>query len=151
MEALFELLGELLLDLVAELAVEFGAEALVAPFRRRRETPALDGRPDVLLPARRARESALVAAGYLLYGSAAGGLSLLVFHHLLVPAWFRGGSFVLSTLASGALMMATGAWRDRRRRRLRLRDVEAPSRLGRFACGLAFGAAFSLIRFLFAA
>jgi len=133
MEILFELLvpllefvAEIVLQVAFEWLAEFGVRALRAPFQR----------PTAVRPE-------LAAAGYALFGAAAGGLSLLIFPASFIgPRHLRIANLVVTPLVSGALMALLGAWRRRRGQEL--------IRLDRFAYGMVFALAMAIVRFVFA-
>jgi hypothetical protein len=123
-EFLLEVLGELLLQFVAEVLLELGLHALVEPFQKR---------PNPWL----------AAMGYLCFGVAAGGLSLLLVpSHLVTTKALRILNVIITPLAVGALMAAIGVWRTRRGQQL--------FRIDRFAYGYLFAVALALVRYRFA-
>ena len=122
-EAIVEILGELLLQLVLEVLAEVGLHAVREPLR---------ARPN----------PALAATGYLLFGLAAGALSLLVAPHSFVHGDARLLNLVLAPLLAGLAMRALGAWRTRR--------GQAVVRLDRFLYGYLFAVALAIVRFQFA-
>ena len=123
MEFLFELLGELLMQVVGEVLLELGLHSLREPFRQ-------------------APNPWLAALGYVLFGLIFGGLSLLLFPHLLVGERFRTINLVLSPIVSGIVMGAMGVWRRRR--------GDRALRIDRFSYGFLFALAFAIVRFHFA-
>ena len=125
LEFLFELIGEFLIQAVGEVLVEVGLRSLAAPFQR-------EANPW------------LAAVGYLLFGAAVGGLSLLVFpNHLTPPGLLRKLNLIFTPLAVGGCMAALGAWRARRGQSL--------LRIDRFVYGAFFAASMGTVRFFFAA
>lgn len=124
-EFLVEVLGEFVFQFVGELLVEFGLQALVAPFRR-------DSNPW------------LAALGYALMGSLLGALSLFLLpSHLTPPGLPRKLNLLLTPLVAGAGMAAVGAWRVRR--------GQPRLRIDRFLYGFLFAASLAAVRFVFAA
>lgn len=121
--AVLQFIGEFLLQIVFETLAELGLHSVKAVF--------IEERPHPLF----------AVMGYILLGSAAGGISLLVVPHLIIhrpPA--RIANLVLTPLGSGAVMAAVGALRRRR-------DGEL-IRLDRFGYGVLFALSMSLVRFL---
>ncbi len=129
MEIIFEFIfsagGEFLVQVLMEVLAELGVHSMRETFRR---------------PPNRW----LAAIGYALFGTVAGGLSLLIVPTLFVHA--RGlqlMNVVLTPLAAGLAMAAIGAWRRRRDQDL--------IRLDKFAYGYLFALAMALVRFNFSA
>lgn len=124
-EAVLQLMGELLLQLFGQLLLELGMHALAEPLRS-------DPNPWML------------ALGYTLIGALLGGLSLMTWPQLLTPpgVW-RVLNLVLTPLAVGLAMTAVGRWRAQR--------GQALFAIDRFACGYLFALALGLVRFSFAA
>lgn len=123
-ELLLGFLGELVLPLIWEIFAEVGLQSLAEPFKKQ-------PRPWV------------AALGYLAFGAAFGGLSLLVLpRHLLGSHGLRVVSAALSPIVAGVGMAALGAWRARRGQRV--------LRIDRFSYGYGFALAFGLVRFWFA-
>ena len=127
MEIIFELIssfiGEFLLQFIMELLAELGLHSMRETWQRR-------------------PSPWLAAIGYTLFGTIAGGVSLLVFPTLFVhAAGYRLMNVVLTPLAAGLAMMAIGAWRRRREDEL--------LRLDKFAYGYLFALAMALVRFYF--
>ena len=123
MEIVFEILGEVLLQLVFEVLAELGLHAVSEPFRKR---------PNPVV----------AATGYLLFGLAAGGLSLLIAPHSVVHGDARLLNLAVTPLLAGLAMTALGAWRARRGQTL--------IRLDRFLYGYLFAVALAIVRFQFA-
>ena len=124
LEILFEIVGEFVLEFVVEVLAELGLHSLKS-----------SGSGDVPLW--------LAALGYTLFGTAAGGLSLLVFPaHFVTNPTFRLASLVVTPVAAGLAMAAIGSWRRKR--------GQALHRLDRFFCGYIFALALAFIRFYFA-
>ena len=120
-EIIFELLGEFLLQVVGELLIEMGLHSLAEPFKR-------------------PPNPWLAALGYALFGLIAGGLSVLVVSHNLVPEGWRVANLVLTPLAVGGLMACMGAWRARRGQTL--------FRIDKFVCGYLFALGVAVVRFV---
>lgn len=123
-EAIFEILGEFLLQVVGEALIELGFHSLAEPFQK-------------------PPNPWLAAIGYALFGAILGGLSLLAFPNNLVPEPWRLMNLVATPFAVGGLMVAMGAWRARR--------GQPVLRIDRFAYGYLFALALALVRFFFAA
>ena len=122
-EFIFSFIGEFVLQVVMEVLAELGLHSM-------RETW------------RRPPNPWLAALGYALFGTIAGGLSLLILPALLVHSHaFQLMNVVLTPVAAGLAMMAMGAWRRRR-------DQEIV-RLDKFAYGYLFALAMALVRFNF--
>jgi hypothetical protein len=123
---LLEFLAEIVLQVVFEWLAEFGFQAVKAPFQGG------------------SKASPVVAVfGYAIFGAVAGGLSLLVFPSSFVASHtMRVVNLVVTPVASGALMSVLGSWRRRRGQEL--------IRLDRFAYGMVFAFAMSVVRFVFA-
>lgn len=123
-EAVFEVLGELLLQVGGEFVFELLLRSLKEPFRK--------------------QPGPVVAAfGYAFYGTALGGLSLLVLPAHLVPGGgFRVLNLALTPIVVGLCMVALGAWRARHGQRV--------LRIDRFWFGYLFALAFAVVRFCWA-
>jgi hypothetical protein len=120
---LFEFLGELLLQVAAEILFEIGLRSLAAPFRNK---------PNPYL----------ASIGHVLFGAAAGGLSLWAFPTLFIGSHAgRIANAIVTPFIAGGCMMAIGAWR-------RSRDQE-PILLDRFAYGYLFALVMALVRLRF--
>jgi hypothetical protein len=122
-EAIFEILGEFLLQVLGEALVELGFHSLAEPFQK-------------------PPNPWLAAIGYALFGAILGGLSLLAFPNNLVPEPWRLVNLVATPFAVGGLMVAMGAWRARR--------GQPVLRIDKFAYGYLFALALALVRFFFA-
>jgi hypothetical protein len=122
-EAIFEILGEFLLQVLGEALVELGFHSLAEPFQK-------------------PPNPWLAAMGYALFGAILGGLSLLVFPNNLVPEPWRLVNLFATPIAVGGLMVAMGAWRARR--------GQPVLRIDKFAYGYLFALALALVRFFFA-
>jgi hypothetical protein len=123
-EAIFEILGEFLLQVLGEALVELGFHSLAEPFQK-------------------PPNPWLAAMGYALFGAILGGLSLLVFPNNLVPEPWRLVNLFATPIAVGGLMVAMGAWRARR--------GQPVLRIDKFAYGYLFALALALVRFFFSA
>ena len=124
LEFLFQIIGEIVLQIVFEALAELGLHSLAEPFRR-------------------PPNPWLAAFGYVLFGAAAGGLSLLAFpSHFVSSHSLRIANLIITPIAVGLLMCAMGAWRARRE--------EPLLRIDRFTYGYLFAASLALVRFAFA-
>lgn len=121
-EAIFEILGEFLLQVLSEALVELGFHSLAEPFQK-------------------PPNPWLAAIGYALFGAILGGLSLLVFPNNLVPEPWRLVNLVATPFVVGGLMVAMGAWRARR--------GQPVLRIDKFVYGYLFALALALVRFFF--
>jgi hypothetical protein len=123
-EFLFSFIGEFVLQVFGQLFIEVGLHSLAEPFRK-------EPKPW------------LAAVGYLAFGAAVGGLSLLVFPDYLVASKsLRVANAALSPIAAGLSMAAMGAWRARR--------GQAVLRIDKFSYGYLFALSLGLVRFWFA-
>lgn len=131
MEILFEILGvvlqfagEILFQLLFEVLAEAGLHSLGEPFR----------------PARQAN-GFLATLGYAIYGSCAGGLSLLLrpdaMIHSQTGQWLN---LLVTPLVCALVMGWLGAWRRRRGQEL--------IRLDRASYAYVFALGMALVRFL---
>lgn len=124
LEALIQVVAELVLQIVVELLAEFGLQPLKAMF---------DKPPNPWL----------AALGYALLGGVLGGLSLwLLPQHLMAGDLARIAVLIAVPVLAGLLMAAVGAWRARR--------GHALLRIDRFSYGYLFALAFALVRHAFA-
>ena len=119
LELLLELLGEFLLQAVTQVLGELGLHSMAEPFRR-------------------PPNPWLAAVGYLIFGSIAGGLNLLVFPSHLVGENLRLANLVLTPCAVGLLMAWLGSWRRR--------QGQATLRIDRFSYGFLFAFSLALVR-----
>jgi hypothetical protein len=79
--------------------------------------------------------------GYFIFGTIAGGLSLLVLPALFIQAyWLRIVNLVLTPCASGLVMAWVGSWRRRHEKEV--------IRLETFAYGFCFAVSMALVRFV---
>lgn len=123
-EFLFSFIGEFVLQVLGQLFIEVGLHSLAEPFRKQ-------------------PKPWLAAIGYLFFGAAIGGLSLLVFPDYLVASKsLRVANAALSPIAAGLSMAAMGAWRARR--------GQAVLRIDKFSYGYLFALSMGLVRFWFA-
>jgi hypothetical protein len=119
-----QVFGELLLQLVFEALAELIGHSVKEPFRR----------PHPVRPW-------LAAIGYLIFGTAAGGLSIWLVPDLFIKAqWLRGANLLLTPLAAGFIMEAIGSWRA-------LHEKEV-LRLETFAYGFCFAFAIAVVRYV---
>jgi len=123
LEALLEIIGELVVQGLAEVLAEIGLQAMGEDSQRR-------------------PHPFLAAIGYACFGAILGFGSLTVLPNNLVPESLRLANLILTPLAVGALMTAIGAWRARR--------GQPVLRIDRFAYGYLFALTFALVRFKFA-
>ena len=124
LEILFELFGEFILQVFGEALLELGLHSLAEPFKKE---------PNIWL----------ASMGYALFGTIAGGLSLLVLSHHFTPAGpLRLINLFLTPVAVGLCMSAMGVWRARRNEPVFL--------LNKFLYGFIFAAAVAAVRFRFA-
>jgi hypothetical protein len=124
LEFLFQVLGELVLQLVAEVALELGLEGIARAADRGRSA-----------------NPALAFLGYALLGAAVGGLSLVWLPSSFIrsPTW-QLVNLVVTPLLAGWLMGAIGKARGRHR--------GAHTRLSTFLSGCGFALAMALVRYL---
>ena len=120
MDAIFQLIGELLLQVVVEALGELGLHSLGEPFRRK---------PNAWM----------AALGYTLFGLIGGLLSLLVVTHLLVPPQYALANLVISPIVAGLVMSGIGSWRRRR--------GDPVLRIDRFGDAFLFALVFAGVRF----
>lgn len=126
---MIELLAELLLEgvlyLILEVAGELGLRSLGEPF-----------------VAREQRNPFLAGMGYFLFGSALGGLSLLIFpDSFMYSERFHGINLLITPVLAGLGMALIG--------RLRQRKGQTLLRLDSFIFGYIFALPMALIRFLY--
>lgn len=120
MEAIVELLLELVLQVIGEVLTEFGV---------RRVSRAFDHTP-----------SAWAAAiGYAILGAFVGFISILVVPALLASPVLRVANLIVTPLVAGATASMIGSWRHRRGQEL--------VRLDRFAYGYLFALSMAIVRF----
>jgi hypothetical protein len=124
LEALFQLIGELVLQILFEAAAELGFHSLKETFRR-------PGNP------------LLSAIGFFLWGLLAGGLSLLLLPRSFISNHdLRILNLAVTPLITGGVMVLIGKQRRHR--------GQALVGLDRFGHAFAFAFAMALVRFLFA-
>jgi hypothetical protein len=122
---ILQFFGELLIQLVLEAIAELIGHAVKEPFRRPRPV-----RPWV------------AAIGYLIFGAAAGGLSIWLLPDLFIKAqWLRVANLLLTPLAAGLIMEAIGSWRQRQEKEV--------LRLESFAYGFCFAFSMAVVRYAF--
>ena len=123
LEILLEIAGELLLQVLLEVLFEVGLHSLAAPFKRK---------PNPYL----------ASVGYVLFGAAAGGISLWIAPTLFIASpWGRIANAIVTPVIAGGCMAAIGAWRRRRDQQGILLD--------RFAYGYLFALVMALVRLRF--
>jgi len=121
--ALFEILGEVILQLILEFLVSLLARA---------------GRKVISTSARQSR----IFSGFLfaVFGASAGLVSVRIFPHPLVhPSRFHGISLLISPVITGLVMFATG--------RLEQKFGRKPTQIETFWIGFIFAFAIALVRF----
>ena len=124
LEALLEILCEIVLQGIFEALAELGLRSLVGSFSKP---------PNAWLS----------AIGYVLFGAAAGAASLLLFpSHLVKGESLRMVNLLVTPIAVGLLMCVVGAWR--------LRRGQSQLRIDRFAYGYLFALSLAGVRFTFA-
>ena len=125
--ALLEFFAEVVLELAGEAIFDLALRAITR-----------------LLESTESENPVAAASGYFVLGAMAGGFSLLIFpHHLFRPSRIRGGSLLISPIATGAIMSVVGSvLRGRGKRSIQIET---------FWYGFAFALGMALIRFLFAA
>ncbi|WP_353205054.1 hypothetical protein [Sphingomonas sp.] len=120
-EIILQFLGEFLLQIVIECFSEAGLHALADASER-------------------PRNAFVLVLGYAIFGTIAGGLSLLILPHpFITNLALREANVLITPVIAGAVMMLVGRWRDKR----------GQERFGIDRFGYAFVFAFSmaLIRF----
>jgi hypothetical protein len=121
-EILIQFVGELLLQILADALFELGIRSVGQALKREPANPFL------------------AAIGYIVMGSAAGGISLLIFpRHLIQIQWLKLLSLAAVPAAAGVTMSLVG--------RLRRRQGKELIRLDSFIYGFVFALAMTLIRF----
>jgi len=125
LEVVLEVLGELLLQLFGEMLVQFGIRGV---------TKSLEYG---------SKNTVAAIFGHVLLGAAIGAISLLAFpSHLVRDPTLRLVNAIASPLIAGVCMATIGGLLRRRGR--------ATVRIESFGYGVAFAAAFALVRFAFA-
>ena len=134
MEDLLVALLEFLLELLLEVALQAAAEGLFAML--------FTAIAEVFSP-EEFRQPLVASIGYLLLGSATGGLSLIWFPFPLVhPSRFHGISLIISPVITGSAMALLGSiLRGRGKRTINLES---------FGYGFVFALGMAIIRFIFA-
>jgi hypothetical protein len=124
LEALFQFVGELVLQVLFEAVAELGFHSLKETFRR-------------------PRNPVLSAIGFFLWGLLAGGISLLFLpQSFIANQSLRLLNLAVTPLAVGGIMMLIGKLRERRGQVLV--DID------RFGYAVAFAFAMALVRYTFA-
>jgi hypothetical protein len=123
-DIILQFLGEIVLQALFELLAEWGLQSVAAPFRR-------------------PRNPVLATAGFMLWGIAAGGLSLWIFPQSPIRnPLYRQINLFVTPVALGSLMTLVG--------RIRLIRGRELVRLDRFGYAFAFAVAMALVRFIWA-
>ena len=123
-EAVLQILGEIVLQFFSELLLEFGLHIFA-------DTPRRPGNP------------VLSALGFILWGVAAGGISLLILRDsLIVDPMLRRINLVATPVLVGTLMTLLG--------KARLKKGQNLVRLDRFGYAFVFAFSMSLVRFIWA-
>ncbi|PTS79181.1 hypothetical protein DBR17_12090 [Sphingomonas sp. HMWF008] len=121
LEIILQFLGEILLQIVFECFSEFGLHALAEASEKPRNAFV-----SVLL--------------YAIFGTIAGGLSLLILPHpFITNLALREANVLITPVIAGAVMMLVGRWRDKR--------GEERFGIDRFGYAFVFAFAMALIRF----
>ena len=128
MEFLFEIvlqfLGELLLQMIFEFLAELGVHSLTEPFK---------------MP----RNPVLSTIGFVIWGAAAGGISLLILPRSLISNLaFRRINILVTPLVAGGIMMMIGRQRGKRGQRL--------VGLDRFGYAFLFALVMAVVRYIWA-
>jgi len=134
LEFLFELLFELLLQVVIEVLWWLGWQGVLLLYFLFRSVSEPFRAPQA--------NRGLTGMGYLIFGAAAGGFSLLPFPRILVRAeWGRWLNLVLTPLLAGSVMSLLDPLLRRRGRALSRREA--------FIYGMLFALAMAAVRFAF--
>lgn len=120
LEFIFEIIGEFLLQAAIEVLGELGLHSMAEPFRK-------------------PPNPWLASIGYFIFGSIAGGISLLIFPTHLVAESLRVANLVLTPVAVGLLMCWLGSWRAK--------HGQTVLRIDRFSYGFLFAFSLALVRF----
>ena len=121
-EILFQFLGEMLLQMLFEAIAELGFHGLKDTFKK-------------------PRNPALSIIGFVIWGSLAGAVSLLIFPKSAITSIaFRRVNLIATPLAVGGMMAVIGQLRERRGTSL--------VRLDRFGYAFVFAFAMATVRFL---
>ena len=122
-EALFQFLGELLLQIVVQLFVEWGFRSLADIFQRR-------------------TDPVLAVISLALWGFLAGGISLLLLPAFIHDPTLRIVNLIVTPVALGLVMMLVG--------KFRLKLGQNLIRLDQFGYAFVFAFAMALVRFIWA-
>jgi hypothetical protein len=124
LEALFQVVSEILLQVLVEAALELGVHGLKEPFRK-------------------PKSPLFAVIGFFLWGALAGGISVFVFPRSFIKSQtLRLLNLIVTPLATGEIMRLIGKLRERRGQTL--------VGLDRFLYAFAFALAMALVRFTFA-
>lgn len=127
---IFELVAEFVVQVIFEWAVAAIADLLLRAIGLVSEDPVI-------------QNQTLAYVGYWVFGIVMGAISLEVFpRHIVHPARIHGISLLLTPVATGLLMAATGA--------VLRRYNKKPLQLESFGCGFAFAFGMAAVRLLFA-
>ena len=122
-ELIFELLAELVLQIVFEGLCELGLHSVAEPFRRSKP-----------------KSPVLAMIGCVFLGATAGGISLLLFPRQFISVvWLQVLNLLVTPIIAGAAMSSVGRWRSRNSQELILLD--------RFAYSACFAFVFAFVRF----
>lgn len=127
MEILFEIFAQIISEIFAqiifEIFAEIGLRSLTEPFKRIKPV-----------------NPVFAGIGYVLFGAAAGWLSLLLPRIFTVPQWLRILNLILTPIACGYLMSKFGQLREKRQ--------EKTIRIDSFLYGYLFALAMAIVRFI---
>jgi hypothetical protein len=122
--ALLQVLGELFLQIIFESLAEVGIRCVREPFRKPKPFHPISA-----------------ALGYIIFGSIAGGLSLLIFPRSFIgPDWLKVSNLFVTPAIAGSFMATLGLLRRRKEQEL--------IRLDKFSYGFLFALAMATVRFL---
>ena len=123
-EIVLQVLGELLLQIFFEFLAELGVRSLAEPFR---------------VP----RNPVLSTIGFVIWGAAAGGISLLILpRSLIYNLAYRRINVLVTPLVAGGIMMMIGRQRGKRGQRL--------VGLDRFGYAFLFALVMAVVRYIWA-
>jgi hypothetical protein len=138
MEAVFELLFEVVLQILGAILEVFGEAVLQVVISGLAEW--IGFTISAPLQERTPPNAWLAVLGYAAFGAAAGGISLLIFPNLTIHRlWLQRLNLIASPLFSGSMMVLLGRWR-------RKRDQHT-TRLDTFLYGFIFALAMALVRY----